>query len=354
MLPTLPDLLDRAVVVSLPMRVRFRGLTHREIMLVEGPNGWCEWSPFVEYETAEAATWLRCTLEMGWDELPAVQRPLVPINATVPAVHPEEIEAILARVPGARTVKVKVAERIRPDGTGMSFEQSLREDVARVNAVRRILPGALIRVDANRGWSVDEAVQAVRVLTANGPLEYVEQPCFSADELGELRARLDWEVPGPGRPDIAADESIRKASDPLTVVGKVDRAVLKAQPMGGVSRLLQVERDLGLTVTVSSALESAVGMYAGLVAAAAQTGPGVSAGAAAHSAPSWQLPAAGLGTGTLFAEDVAPPRPIVDGKLEVMPVIPENFPRPSSPLERADLDNRWRDRLTACWEYLQR
>ena len=319
MLPTLPDILDRAIVVTLPMRVRFRGLTRREIMLVQAPNGWCEWSPFVEYETAEAATWLRCTLEMGWGELPALRRASVPINATVPAVHPEEVEAILARVPGAGTVKVKVAER----------GQSLAEDVARVGEVRRLLPSAKIRVDANRGWSVEEAVRAVQALTADGPLEYVEQPCYSAAELGELRDRL-----GSDRPDIAADESIRKATDPLTVVGKVDRAVLKAQPMGGVTRLLHVERELGLTVTVSSALESAVGMYAGLVAAAAQVDP----------------PAAGLGTGTLFAEDVADPRPIIDGTIAVTPVVPTNFPRPTNATE---LDNRWHERLRDCWEYLQ-
>src|SRR5258705_11553278 len=164
------------------------------------------------------------------------------ITATVRAVGADEVPGVLARFPGARTAKVKVAEP----------GQSLAEDVARVNAVRALAP--TVRVDANGGWSVDEAVEAARALTADGPLEYMEQPCKTVAELAELRRGID--VP------IAADESIRKADDPLRVVreGAADVAVLKVAPLGGVRKLLEIAAQIEIPIVVSSALDSAVGL----------------------------------------------------------------------------------------------
>ena len=158
---------------------------------------------------------------------------------------------MLTRFPGARTAKVKVAEP----------GQSLADDVARVNAVRALVP--TVRVDANGGWSLDEAVAAAAALTADGPLEYMEQPCKTVPELAELRRRVD--VP------IAADESIRKADDPLHVVrsGAADVAVLKVAPLGGVRKLLDIATQIDIPIVVSSALDSAVGIGQGLLAAAA-------------------------------------------------------------------------------------
>ena len=140
----------------------------------------------------------------------------------MPAVAAAQVPEVLARFPGARTAKVKVAEP----------GQTLADDVARVNAVREQVP--TVRVDANGGWSVAEAVEAARALIADGPLEYLEQPCATVPELAELRRLVD--VP------IAADESIRKAEDPLHVVrsGAADVAVLKVAPLGGVAKLLDI------------------------------------------------------------------------------------------------------------------
>src|SRR5258705_9072035 len=132
------------------------------------------------------------------------------ITATVRAVGADEVPGVLARFPGARTAKVKVAEP----------GQSLAEDVARVNAVRELVP--TVRVDANGGWTVDAAVAAAEALTSDGPLEYMEQPCATVAELAELRRRVD--VP------IAPDETIRKADDPRHGVraGGPDVGVLEA------------------------------------------------------------------------------------------------------------------------------
>ncbi|MDA0252203.1 MAG: o-succinylbenzoate synthase [Actinobacteria bacterium] len=283
------DLLERLHVVALPMRVRFRGITVREVALIDGPAGWGEFGAFTEYEPAEAAHWLAAGIESAYRPRPAALRSSIPVNATVPAVAPGQVPGVLARFPGASTAKVKVAEP----------GQTLAEDVARVNAVRASVPR--VRVDANGGWSVDEAVTAARALTADGPVEYLEQPCRTVAELAQVRRLVD--VP------VAADESIRRAADPLAVVraGAADIAVLKVAPLGGITALLDIAAAIGIPVVISSALDSAVGIAAGLAAAAA-------------------LPhlehACGLGTGGLFVTDVADLTP-VDGHLPVVDIVPD-------------------------------
>jgi o-succinylbenzoate synthase len=317
-MPDLHDLLDRLHVVALPMRVRFRGITTREIALIDGPAGWGEFGAFVEYAPPEAAHWLASGIEAAYHRLPAPRRDKIPINATVPAVAAAQVSEVVARFPGARTAKVKVAEP----------GQRLADDVERVNAVRELI--ATVRVDANGGWSIEEAVEAATALTADGPLEYLEQPCATVPELAELRSRVD--VP------IAADESIRKADDPLAVVraGAADIAVLKVAPLGGVSALLDIAAQIDIPVVVSSALDSAVGIAAGLAAAAAL--PELS-----H--------ACGLGTGGLFLDDVADVAISVDGNLPVRPVAPDpaRLQALAAPEQRRQW---WIDRVKACYRLL--
>lgn len=317
-LPPLDEILDAAVVVSLPMRVRFRGITERELVLVRGPAGWGEFGPFPEYADDEAAHWLRSALESAWLGPPASRRDTVPVNATVPAVGPGDVPAVVARFPGARTAKVKVAEP----------GQDLSQDVARVRAVRELVPH--VRIDANGGWSADEAVAALTALVADGPLEYAEQPCATVPELVEVRRRMP-DVP------VAADESIRRAEDPLRVVraGGADVAVVKVAPLGGARPLLALAGELaeyGVPVVVSSALDSAVGMGAGLAAAAALP----------------DLPyACGLGTGGFFTADVAAVRTMTDGMIPVGAVAPD----PARLAELAAPEDRarwWTDRLRRC------
>ncbi|AXT83894.1 O-succinylbenzoate synthase [Aeromicrobium sp. A1-2] len=239
---------------AIAMPTRFRGIDRREGMLVEGSAGWAEFSPFLDYDARESAPWLAAALDSAEREWPAPLRTRVAVNCTVPAVDPEHAYRIVSRS-GCRTAKVKVAER----------GQTLADDIARVEAVRDALgPGGHVRVDANGGWSVDEAVAAIAALTAaaNG-LEYVEQPCAAVEELAMVRRRID--VP------IAADESIRRAEDPLRVVEleAADIAVLKVAPLGGVHACLRIAEQIGLPVVVSSAVETSIGLAAGLALAAA-------------------------------------------------------------------------------------
>jgi O-succinylbenzoate synthase len=275
-------------VWSIPMRTRFRGITVREGVLIRGERGWGEWSPFLEYPPEVAEPWLRCAEEAAAGDWPVPVRASVPVNVTVPAVGPDRAHAIV-RAGGCTTAKVKVAEP----------GQSLVEDEARVEAVRDALGSSgRIRVDANGGWDVDAAVAAIgRLDTAAGGLEYVEQPCASVEDLAAVRRTVG--VP------IAADESIRRAADPYRVrdLEAADVAVLKVQPLGGVRACLRIAEDIGLPVVVSSALETSVGIAAGVALAAALP----------------ELPyACGLATVQLLTDDVAAtPLVPVDGELPV-------------------------------------
>jgi O-succinylbenzoate synthase len=256
MLPTPSDILSTARVVSLPLSSRFRGIDTREVMLFEGPAGWTEFSPFLEYDDEESSPWLAAAIDFGWNPAPAIFRSSIRVNATLPAVDADDVSAVLDRFPGCRTIKVKVAEP----------GQTLADDVARVAAARRYLgPEGRIRLDANGGWNVDEAEHAIHAI-APYDLEYVEQPCASVDELAHIRTRVRY----MGLP-IAADESVRKSSDPLEVARAkaADVLVIKAQPLGGIRRALDVAAQAGLPVVVSSALETSVGISMGAYLAAA-------------------------------------------------------------------------------------
>ncbi|MBB6627375.1 o-succinylbenzoate synthase [Nocardioides sp. KIGAM211] len=241
-------------VYAVPMRTRFRGIDVREGVLLRGDAGWGEWSPFLEYDVEVAEPWLRCAEEAAAGDWPEPLRSWVPVNVTVPAVGAERAHAITA-AGGCTTAKVKVAEP----------GQTLGDDLARVEAVRDALgPGGRVRVDVNGHWDVDEAVAAIRLLDrAAGGLEYVEQPCATVEELAAVRRAVD--VP------VAADESIRRAADPYRVrdLEAADVAVLKVQPLGGVRACLRIAEDIGLPVVVSSALETSVGIAAGVALAAA-------------------------------------------------------------------------------------
>ncbi|MGB3827990.1 MAG: o-succinylbenzoate synthase [Ornithinimicrobium sp.] len=329
-IPQLGELLQSAHVVSLPLRMPFRGITHREAMLLPGPQGWAEFAPFREYGDDEAATWLRAALDAGWAEpVPAV-RSAIEVNATVPAVPADQVGAVLDAFPSCTTAKVKVAQR----------GQQLSDDLARVSAVRdRLGATGKIRVDANGAWDLDQARHALGELSAYD-LEYAEQPVARVEDLVRLRVALaagGIEVP------IAADESIRRAGDPMLVArsGAADLIVVKVAPLGGVRRALQIVSDCGLPAVVSSALDTSVGIAQGVALACALP-------ALSH--------ACGLGTLALFAADVADPSLVpVDGRLRrgdahttTQNLDPELLRR-----HRSDEQTRrwWRDRLERCWQF---
>ena len=278
-------LLESLRVVALPTETNFRGVTVREIALIQGEYGWGEFSPFLEYDDAESAPWLACAIEAATTPKPKLYRTEVAVNGTIPALNDEvELARIVDSYPGVTTFKIKVGS-------------NAQEDIARINIIRSLRPGAKIRLDANGLLSVD---QTVSLLQLAGEIEYIEQPCATLEELRELKKRIDVKIVG--------DEVLRKAKNPFAVdlEGAIDYLMLKVQPLGGIARAHQLAEHHKLPVVVSSALESAVGINYGLILAA--------------SFESMKFDC-GLGTGSLLAKNVAD-LPIVDGKIQISEVVP--------------------------------
>ena len=328
-IPSLDELICRSWVISLPLRMEFRGLAAREVMLFDGTTGAAEWAPFIEYPDAHAAIWLAAALEQGFDhsvrDFP-ISHDAIPVNATFPALEPDHIAAWWKNFPGVKSAKVKVAEA----------GHSLKDDIARVAELRRTVGSAVtIRLDANARWTVDQAEKALEELSVFD-IDYIEQPVTRVSELAELRVRLH----GTGI-RLAADESIRHsgALDDIISLGASDIAVVKVSPLGGIRKTLALARDAhqaGMQVVFSSALETSVGLSWGARAAAvfrSETGA---------------LADAGLGTAAFLAHDVTEhPLEIIDGTIPVSePILDESVVRDSvvSPERTA----WWHARLARC------
>jgi O-succinylbenzoate synthase len=286
------QLLASMQVVALPLKSKFRGITVREVALFKGPAGWGEFAPFLEYDDRESSTWLLSAIDAATNPAPMAYRGFVKVNATLPALNSaKEIEELLQSFSGCDTVKIKVGE-------------NLAEDIGRVARVRALLPKAKLRLDVNGGWKVDQALVSLYAIYEEvGPLEYVEQPCASLDELRRLKEKLVVDI------KITGDEVIRKAADPFAIdlQDAVDVLMLKAAPLGGITRAREIAAHHKLPVVVSSALDSAVGISYGLQLAA--------------SLPSLDY-ACGLATGQLLSADIAE-LPLSNGQLEVNALSPD-------------------------------
>lgn len=306
------QLLASMQVVALPLKRKFRGITTREVALIQGPAGWGEFSPFLEYDDAESSRWLLGAIDAATNPAPMAYRGFIKVNATLPALNDsKEIEELLISYSGCDTIKIKVGE-------------DLSEDIVRVARVRALRPKAKLRLDVNGGWSVDQAlINLYEIYEEVGPLEYVEQPCATLAELRELKSKLKIDL------KIAGDEVIRKASDPFAIdlQGAVDILMLKVAPMGGITRAREIGAHHKLPLVVSSALESAIGISYGLQLAS--------------SLPTLNY-ASGLATGQLMSADIAT-IPVIDGQMEVNPTSPdpELLAKYAVPVERLDW---WKER----------
>lgn len=312
------QLLDTLRVIALPMKTKFRGITVREVALIKGPHGWGEFSPFLEYDDSESAPWLASAIEAATTPKPELYRTSVAINGTIPALNDKKkIEELVNSFPGVETFKVKVG-------------QNLSEDVARLAMIRVLRPKAKLRVDVNGLWSVEDALRNLYTYYENiGPLEYVEQPCATLEELRELKSKIKIPV------KIVGDEILRKAADPFAIdlTGAIDYLMLKVQPLGGIKRAHALAEHHNLPVVVSSALESAIGINYGLTLAASFETMNFNCG---------------LGTGSLLAADVAQ-LPIVDGKIEIT----EFEPQLAGLDVASDRFEWWKNRIMRTAELLQ-
>lgn len=309
------QILATAKVLAIPMRTKFRGLTTREVLLFEGPNGWAEWSPFTEYEDEEASIWLKAAIEWAFGDIPKTDVKTIKVNATLPAV--KDVQKALEPFGKFEVVKIKVAEP----------GQTLQYDIDRIHQVREHYPDARIRLDANGNWDIETALKIAKIIhQENIPLEYLEQPVRTIAEMAELKLKLqEFNI------KIAADESVRKVSDPLAVAqaNAADILVLKAAPLGGINNALHIAREAGLPVVVSSALETSVGISMGVHLAALINSDYAS----------------GLATAALLTVDVTEtPLIPINGEIQVgrVEVSEDKLRLLTAPAERVDC---WNERL---------
>ena len=304
---------DDILVYKVAMTTRFRGVTRREGLLLHGHAGWGEAAPFWNYDDVESSRWLAAALESARRFPPVPRRKFVPVNVTIPVISPEEAYERVKASGGCATAKIKVAE------PGVSVGRDCARIAAVADALRETVGGqAMIRLDANGAWEVDQAREAIPAMAAAAgvvPIEYVEQPC------------------------LTVDESIRRAEDPLEVARKeaADVVIIKVAPLGGVRAALKVARKSGLGVVVSSALETSVGLSIGVAAAAAV--PGVPR-------------AAGLATASLLVGDVTQPLIPERGRLPVGRLEPDQELIDRTTVD-GDLVSRWGMRLEGMAEHLR-
>jgi len=238
-------------VVSIPVKNNFRGIKSREIALFEGPAGWSEFSPFIEYDNKQSATWLKASLEAATKPAPNPLRNEIMVNATLPNIKPSEVEEVLSNFDGCTTIKIKI--------NNFNVDRELL-----IESLKHV-PNAKFRLDINGGWTFDEAVVNLKNYEGEfaGLIDYVEQPCLDIAELKALKNETGIK--------IAVDESIRKfLSNDLTKLKDVaDVAVIKWAPSGGIKAAIKLIEQISLPVVISSALDSSVGISHGLALACA-------------------------------------------------------------------------------------
>ena len=302
-------------VVSIPVKANFRGINFREIALFEGPAGWSEFSPFIEYSNKESSTWLKAAIEGATKEPPKPIRDQVEINATLPNVKVSEVKDLLAGFNGCNTIKIKIND----------FET----DQALLIECLKEVPKAKFRLDVNGGWALEEAIANVQSYEkAFGSLiEYIEQPCTDFADLNSLRNSTGIK--------IAVDESIRKylAGDLTKIKEVADIAIIKWAPTGGFDAALEVIEKIGLPVVISSALDSSVGISHGL--------------SLAEAVPNL-YGACGLGTVCLLEGDVTSnPLMPINGIIKNRKVIPDRIEEFKAESGR---QKWWQDRANAVYE----
>ena len=215
-------------------------------------------------------------------------RASVPVNALVPRVPIAEAIAWArdAWRRGIRTFKIKSSDR--------------DADAALLGALRGAFgPAALLRIDANGSWTVEEAIARIRAL-APLDLEYVEEPVKPGDLTGMARVARETGV------RLAADEDARDAEAVRLIAasGAARIIVVKLAVAGGIAgamEILQASEAAGLGVVITSRMDTSIGIAAALhLAASAKSLAG----------------ACGLATRDHLADDVTanPPR-VEDGKM---------------------------------------
>jgi o-succinylbenzoate synthase len=179
---------------------------------------------------------------------------VIPVNRTLAGGPPAEVAE-------------RAAEGVREGYSCFKVKVGLPDDEERVAAVREAVgPWPALRIDANGGWTPEEAVAAIEKL-ARFDLQLVEQPCASLEEMATVRRAVD--VP------IAADESVATVEDVRAAAksGACDVVNVKLAPSGGFTAARETLREAalhGLGAFLSSTLDGPWGISAALQLAAGE------------------------------------------------------------------------------------
>ncbi len=163
---------------------------------------------------------------------------------TLPILPPEETVRAAEEAEGFPILKVKV--------------RSL-EDMESLRALRKARPSATLRVDANGGLALEDALEMARELQVLGGVDLFEQPVAREDLDGLARVQESSSFP------VVADESVRTARDVFRLAGKVGGVNLKLAKAGGVRETLAAvaaARAAGMKVMLGCMVESSLGVTA--------------------------------------------------------------------------------------------
>jgi o-succinylbenzoate synthase len=217
---------DNAVVVAIPVIAGFGEPEVRECMLLEGPQGWGEFSPPHDVDHHDTRRWLTAGVEPGTVGWPDPVRGRIAVAVQVPPVDPAQARDLVI-TSGCGTADVAVGDA---------------DDVARVEAVRDALgPAGKIRCTA-LGGSLQQLAALQRKA---GDLEFISFPFATADELAGVRRKVDVRLAG------------------------VDLLVLNSSELGGVRRALRIAEKSGLPCVVSAGRETSIGLSAAAALAGA-------------------------------------------------------------------------------------
>ena len=180
-----------------------------------------------------------------WQLLGLPQPKPLASSFTVVIDEPEEMARMALSIPNYKNIKIKLGGDER--------------DMERVAAVRGARPDAKLRVDANAGWSREQAVRYLHDLEALD-VEMVEQPLAKDDIEGMGLVQKQTRIP------VVADESVLtvKHVEALAAAG-VAGINLKLQKAGGLSPVLHMLKrgqELGLRIMLGCMIETSIGATA--------------------------------------------------------------------------------------------
>ena len=176
-----------------------------------------------------------------------IVRDQVAVNAVIGAFAPERAVSKAKQYieQGYHCLKIKVGIK--------DFEMDLR----RVEAVRSQCDAHIqIRIDANQGWSVTEAITNLKKLEFL-QIEYVEQPVAASDLLGMAEVRRSQSIP------VAADESVNNLTQLQQVIDTqaADIIILKPMALGGLitaHHAAAIAFKAALDVVVTTTIDGAI------------------------------------------------------------------------------------------------